>query len=82
MIEHILNEIKVKHKEDLYREYVTLALQYIVYNTAEQEQRRIMKKSFSEIMNPITEDKKAVEDADRKAKEIIANFKHSAIFKE
>ena len=81
VIDHCLSEVRNKNELDAYRYYLTDALRYTVNNTAEQEKRYEIKKSYRDIHKPKKpESKKAIANAEEQAKQIIENFKHSKIF--
>jgi len=61
------------NQDELYRNYITDALKYIVNNTAEQESRTLLNTSFRELLHPVT--KKDIEENEEKANDIIAKMR-------
>lgn len=75
IIEHVIAETKRKTEESVYQGYVTDMLKYIVNNTAEQEQRMMIEKSYRDLIEPqITEEVEV--DNEKKANDIINNIRN------
>ena len=78
VIDHVISVLQVQTQEEIYRTYITDALNAIVHNTSGQEDRKTLQKRYHDIIHHDiieTSDEDDV-DVDQKAKDIINKIKN------